>query len=154
MTPERAEALGDYIRYLLAELDLRDWTITLKTDEHPEQGNADAEIHPVYGRRVASLYVPLDFFSYDSERQRHILVHELLHCHMAGIQHHATHGKLIQVLGVPAHDAWFAGYEQMVENAVDAIADAFARRLEPPRLPADAPCPYDAAEKTVSLGGA
>jgi hypothetical protein len=124
MTPRERRAFERYLRYLLDRLDLTDWVVELK----PEPAEEGAS--PTFGQCRAALYLGADFAKLPPKRASEILVHELVHCHVAGVQHHAESDELEELLGKGAYAAWFLGFRQLNENAVDAIAIAWARRLD------------------------
>lgn len=134
VTLEQRTAVGHYVAYLLGAMDLRDWVVRYRPDEPPTEG-CDASIHPTYGQRDAVLLLGHDFFEKEPSRQREVLVHELVHCHAAGVQHHVDDERVVDLMGKPAYSMWRAGLTQFVENAVDGIAVAWARTLELPSLP-------------------
>jgi hypothetical protein len=127
VTRKQRRALERYLTYLRERLDLREWAICL----HDGADDVEAKVCPTYGQRHACLYLSEHFWKKRPAEQAQTLVHELLHLHTAGIQHHAEHEQVLNVMGRPAHATWYAGFEQLLENAVDAIATAFARRLDP-----------------------
>jgi hypothetical protein len=115
--------LARYIRAIADEIALRDWTIDLQREPCDDDCNAQACL--VYGRKLVRLRVSRDFRSYDLERVRHSVVHELVHCHTSATDNMVEH-DLTDHLGQQAADIFHAGYRRHAEYAVDGLADALA----------------------------
>lgn len=129
MTSTQRRALEKYIRYLLRALDLSDWAIAIKEPLDADD-EAWARITPTYGQRRAALSLCPDFEQLPPEKARGILVHELVHCHTSGIQHHVESDELEGLLGKGASLLWVGAARQFIEGAVDAIAVVIARHLD------------------------
>lgn len=117
------ETLASYLRARADELGLRDWTLLVKHDP-PSDPSVLAEIRPVEGRKHATVRVCVEFRELTDDEQRHVIVHELLHCHLAEVQH-LTHpgsqiGGMLGGNGAGILDA----VRLAIEYAVDGIADA------------------------------
>lgn len=108
--------LGPYFRCLADNLGLRDWTISI-LDGPPENPNAAASIRCLEGRKRAEIDLSDRFMTDDETDQRHVAVHELLHCH------HAHQGHLMAKW---LDDEAFDAYVLCEENTIDALADAIA----------------------------
>ncbi len=110
-----------YLRLLGDLLALRDWTLILS--ETAAAPGYNAQIAPVRARRRAVIRMAGHFDSLSPHEQRHALVHELLHCHLATAQSAAG-----QVLSKSAR----AVFDLNLEMSVDALADAIAPHLPLP----------------------
>jgi hypothetical protein len=119
--PSRRDRWQPYVRQLADKLCLKDWQIEISV-EQPAGDNSIASVQPIYGRKYAVLRFSEGFLNDPKTEQRHTLVHELLHCHLAPLQRlleteeHLTHGG-----------------KMALEYCVDGLADAIAPLLpEPP----------------------
>jgi len=119
---------GPYLRFLADEMGLRDWTVQLECGPL-ENAEHVAEIQRIYGRKHARIRVSPEFWTEHPERQAQTLIHELLHCHFAGVQDAGV--ILGGVLHRKAYAAWHPPFEHQVEYAVDALAGVLARLLPP-----------------------
>lgn len=117
---QRAE-FEPYLRLLADRLHLKDWSFVLR-DEAPDSADAIAAINCAEGRKYAWCYLSESFLRSSPEDQRHTLIHELLHCHMAGADHVAARM-------ITEH---FQLYRLHCEYAVDGLADALAPLLPLP----------------------
>ncbi len=123
MTPdERQTALGQYIREAADGLGLRDWSFTLLA-ESADEGN-NAQIATVYGRKQACMKFQHRWWNEPPEDLRHTVIHELLHCHMDGMDT-AINGAE-ELLGRAAWHMLEHAHHAATELAVDAIADVLA----------------------------
>jgi hypothetical protein len=120
------KALGRYIRWCADAMELRDWTIELMHDPCEPDCNASVEI--VYGRKFARVFVNQDFRAYDPERQRHTIVHELVHLHLESACS-MVRNDLEHYLPRPVDHVFWEGYKRQVEYGVDALASAIAKHL-------------------------
>lgn len=114
---------GFYVRDLANRLALRDWTFVLEP-EHCTPGR-NAEIQPCFGRKHATLRLSNLFLQMPAGLQRHTLVHELMHCHLAELSFYIQHlafGDALRAARI------------MQEMAVDGLADAMAILLPLPQF--------------------
>jgi hypothetical protein len=118
--PSRRARYGGYCCFLRDKLCLRDWQLLL-SEEQPSGENSIASIEPIYGRKFATLRMSEGFLNDTPSEQRHTLVHELLHCHLAPLQ------RLIE-----ANNEMTQAYKMAIEYAVDGLADAIAPLLPVP----------------------
>lgn len=91
---------------------LSDWT--LQFDEQHSSDGTLASINCCRGRKYATIRLCYDFDQKCGEEQRHTIVHELVHCHLAQLWHHVDpddEDEAVTLLG---------------EYAVDGLADAIA----------------------------
>lgn len=112
----------EYIDQLVQELDLTGWEVNL--EDQPADQNADAQIRCVEGRKVAMLQLSHDFDTFDIGRQRHTIVHELLHIHEEASSQVVY--KLRDLLGSAVFDVVWANYCLQREYMVDGLASIIA----------------------------
>jgi hypothetical protein len=130
------KALGEYIRWVANEMELRDWTFTVAREASDEAHDASVSI--TYGRKRAQIYVSADFRAFDPGRQTHTIVHELVHCHLdsaCGM----VRNDLEEHLGKQADRLFWDAFRRQMEYGVDALADAIAKHLPPIKWPDRAP---------------
>lgn len=125
--------LGDYIREVANLLSLRDWTFNVEYE--PCDPKAGGEIDITYGRKLADIKLPRDIRTRQRSRNRHSIVHELIHCHF-------EHGAILirqmeKQIGQMAHAPLWEGYAQALELGVDALAESLAVFM--PDCPVGAP---------------
>lgn len=128
-TKRQRKILGEYVRWMANELELRDWAITVAYDP-PADEDAIAQIRCTYGRKHATIRLCQDWFERSIEEQRCTIAHELLHCHLSGIEWQFNNlsghvsGDLFSVM--------WGGLKDQIEFGVDAMADAVAKHLPLP----------------------
>lgn len=120
--------LDQYVRKVADAMGLRDWRLDVK-GEPPEY--AYAQCRPTDGQRHAELRFGSDFEALEPERRRAIVVHELVHCHIAQLQWQVEK-DLERHLGPSTDRVFFDSFRRNVEYAVDAIAEALAPHLPLP----------------------
>lgn len=134
MKKKQRKKIGKYIRCLADCTSLRDWSFTLFHEPLPEESGAFATVKPVYGRKIAEITLCNNFVDLDPDKQRHILVHELIHCHF-DMCDNFFENVLQQLVGIQVYKTAFADYRQWMEFGVDAMAEALAPHLPlPPKL--------------------
>lgn len=121
------KALCGYIRWVADTMDLRDWVFDVSY-EPPSDPEAYATCRPILGRRRAVLKFCADFREMEPDVQRNTIVHELVHCHMAGLQSQAEL-DLESLLGKPTDAVFFSAFRRNVEYAVDGLAGAIAKHM-------------------------
>lgn len=126
MKKRERKALGHYIRWIADEMGLRDWNLHLLREPADDDCNAQARI--IYGRKVCSIRVSEEFRTFEPERVRHSIVHELIHCHTAAADNTVQH-DLTEHIGVCAADIFHSGYRRHAEYAVDGLADALSPHM-------------------------
>jgi hypothetical protein len=129
-TKKQRKIIGEYVRWVANELELRDWTIVLSHKE-PDDPDHGASIRPTYGQKKATLKLRNDFFGCSLEEQRQTIAHELLHCHTSGIRWQFN--NIGNNLSAPLFDAIWSGINDQIEFATEAIADAIAKHLPVPK---------------------
>jgi len=127
MTKKDRKELGKYIRWIADAVELRDWTIELEHDP-PKSEDSFAAIFPVYGRKVAHLYVCEDIREHDLPMTRHCIVHELVHLHLAALQNQAER-DLENVLSGGEEHMFFQSFKRNLEYSVDGLSSALAKHL-------------------------
>lgn len=123
--------IGTYLRDVADYLELRDWHFDMPHE--PCDDDAHAMVRVTYGQKHARVYFCSDFLSVRPIRQRHVVVHELIHCHFD--PSHSFLEKVLfegHVLGGQAWVTLEAGHRQHLEFGVDAMASAAAKALPIP----------------------
>lgn len=78
LTAHQVRVIEDYVRQLLAALDLGHWRVFVARDLPPE--DCRAMIEPTDGRRIAALYLASDWWTRDDPDTKRVdITHELLH---------------------------------------------------------------------------
>jgi hypothetical protein len=135
--------LGQYIRGVANLMELRDWEFRLARDAS-ENPDAQASVEPTYGQKHAVIRVCSDFRTLKPERQRHCIVHELIHCHLRDACD-VIRCTLPNLLGRPTFDALWEPHRQQIEYATDALAAVIA--------PSVKLIDWDAATTEPEVGG-
>jgi hypothetical protein len=126
MNKRDRKALCEYIRWVANEMELRDWRFELM--RNPCGDDNLAVIHPVYGQKHATLYVCKNFRELDSPRQREVIAHELVHCHLAALQSQLE-DDLRPALGEHTYSLFFAAAKRNIEYATNGLEMAIAKHL-------------------------
>jgi hypothetical protein len=108
-----------FLLQAIPHLELADWRIELK--DEPAMDGADACITPVEGSKLGLLQVSANFFGLTPARQKHVLLHELVHLLVKDVDQ-AVAMTLPDLLGKPAFHAFYQQYSQHVEVLVDTVA--------------------------------
>jgi hypothetical protein len=116
------DRLNVYARYLQRKLQLQDWFV--KVIDEPCGPDDDADISITEGQKHAKMRVRSDFKDRTPEQQRHTMVHEIIHIHLAGMQDSAA--DLEQHVGSVVYNLFDKSFLRALEYAVDGLADAFA----------------------------
>lgn len=139
MTKQEVGVLAAYVRQVGDLMGLRDWHFrTTVTDDLHEGGmeNPDkdtfmamASVLPVPGQHKAQIrFSSLFREDNDAETQREIVVHELVHCHLADMREFVRTGTLHH-LAQATYDALSFGFDLAWEHTVDDISRAWAENL-------------------------
>ena len=128
MTDDQHAMLTTYVNDLRKALGLRDWTVTVK--HRPSTEDASAQVHCIYGQRLAHIRVAEDWWDDSPDDQRSHIVHELLHCHLDPTDTLVC--SLEGTLGGGAFAIAHSAHETAVEFAVDGITRAVAPLLPLP----------------------
>lgn len=119
--------LRPYLQRLVEAMGLGHWSIELADATVAEEdAPAAATMYAPAGRRVASIRISDSSLARTREEVRYLFVHELVHCHMAGL-----HNYLDEFTESRAYEI---AYVHFYEYGVDAIATSWAQHLPlPPR---------------------
>ena len=107
-------------------MGLRDWEFILS--ETPSDEDTWAQVCPTEGQKHAAIQVCKEFRGIAPEKQRMVVVHELLHCHHAHTQD-IVRIHVGRFLGQHAYDAFMDSWRLAHEYAIDGVACAWAERL-------------------------
>ncbi len=117
------------VRRYADDLGLKDWRFSI-VDTDPDADDVHACIRCIYGRKVAVITISTEFVTDSPENQRDTLCHELLHCHLDGVD------TVINAINGQMHrDVWdvtYAAFRSAMEFGVDGIALAIAHHLPLP----------------------
>lgn len=127
MTRGHFVLISKYIRFAADRLGLRDWQFFIRHHPIPADDDALASVTCIHGQRRATIRLNQEFADSSEPRQRHALIHELLHCHMDGMQE--VIWTINTLVGQPAYTAIRESHNLAVEFAVDAIATEVAKML-------------------------
>ena len=128
LTKKHRAEIQTYVDDLRTHVALLDWKIIVEAEFGDE--DVAAQIRCIYGTRHAFLSVGVSFDDHSLKQQRHVIVHELLHCHLNRVK-----GSVINVLNQMGREVYEVGKAQLVdeaEYAVDSIADALAPKCPMP----------------------
>lgn len=126
------KALGEYCRDVADRIELRDWHIDLSHEPAGDPAWATSEC--IFGRRRVVLRFCEEFRSLTPDDQRNVVVHELVHCHLAALQSQLER-DLERHLGLGADRVFFDSARRNLEYAVDGLASALAKHLPPIEWP-------------------
>jgi hypothetical protein len=118
-TPEQADAIQRYLWVIRDMLGLQQWDIFLTMSHSTDDANAS--VHPVYGRYIAGVSVNKKWFEYSPEVQRNTIIHELLH---------VVHNRQSEVIRTTKQrdEVWITfnrETEYMVDHLATALEDLF-----------------------------
>lgn len=128
---EQRAILGRYVRFIADELGLTSWTFEINHDNLEPGNPALACITSVYGQRKAEVEFRYDFCAYPLEQQRHVVVHELLHCYTPACPPGGLWG-IEPLIGTAASTVLAERIRRDAEHVTDALATAFARHMPLP----------------------
>ena len=124
MTEAEREHWQAYIRQIADRMHLKDWRVELR-QRPPENKDAAAEVLCTYGRKLAYIYFAQDWADIEAEKQRHFVVHELVHLHLQTVRD-MVEQDMKGVLGNQAHEVLLWPFKRALEYGVDGLADAIA----------------------------
>ena len=131
-TKKQRKRLGEYVRAIANELELRDWTITIAHDS-PDDSVYAATVECTYGRKSATIKFCENFLtSHSPEQQRATVCHELIHCHFKAIEW--AYNNLQSDLSPSLFRMGWQGINDQLEFGIDAMADAVAKHLPLPSI--------------------
>lgn len=123
---EDYDTLNEYIQKLKDKIGLRDWVIYLSKE--PTSEGQHATFQAFYGQKRGIIEVNEDFRKYPAGYIRMTIVHELVHCHLAGSLDVMIH-DLPDLLTADQYDSFFANYKRHLEFGVDGIATNWAKKF-------------------------
>lgn len=126
MTDAEWIVVETYVRNRARELGLSDWDIVIER-EPCDDDTAFAENATTPGRRYAKIKLCKRFRELTADEQRSTIIHELLHCHSAGIEHF-LHADLKEHPALTSNEHAFIDAVGMrrIEDMIDGIAEAVA----------------------------
>jgi hypothetical protein len=80
--PSRRQKWAPYVRDVADRLALKDWRVVV-ADDVPTDRDCLASVYCCEGRKIATIRFNDSFLEDTRDRQRHIVVHELVHAHLA-----------------------------------------------------------------------
>ena len=125
------EALEEYVQALQVTLNVANWKVTITQEASDVEAWAD--INPSEVAYTAELRVSHDFWNQSAERQREVLIHEMLHIVTARLDQ--TVEALEEPLGKVAWAIYDRQYEMATERVVDHLAVVFCTMIAPPDFP-------------------
>jgi hypothetical protein len=125
----RTDQVAAYIERAQETLMLLDLTIKVTEEQAPEDTYADISVHDEAPE--ATIRLAHSFWTLSAEDQRRVLVHELLHCHLAALSN--LKDDLEKTLGLAAFELFAASFERAEERTVDKLARIIAPLLPLPR---------------------
>lgn len=123
-----------YLDELRPTLGLSDWTVVVDAEPLPVTDGEAANIEILYAQQHATIRLAADFAEQTPAWQRHTLVHELVHCHLAQLT------ELVADIGQAgltrsAAAVADAAVAHSVEQVTDRLAIALVDRFDVPDLP-------------------
>lgn len=122
--------LGQYVRDVADEMNLRDWTLEVHVRPQDELDEYQASCAVVHLRSYAIISFLDEWPTWTPGRLRQVTCHELLHCHTEKITTVVVH--LRERMSVAASQLAERTYRAALEYAVDDIATAWAETLPLP----------------------
>jgi hypothetical protein len=117
--PTRRQRWLPYVRWIADLTALKDWQIDI--EEAPPRDETIASCWPCEGRKIGTFRLSESFLDSTPSKQRHAIVHELIHLHHGAYVHavesKTDHCKVLALLD---------------EYTVDGLADGFAHLLPLP----------------------
>jgi hypothetical protein len=123
-------ALAKYLLAMQQVMRLDHWTVELS--HVPSSEDAWADIAPHSQALRATLRISPDFWTQTPDKQRQILVHELLHlvtCRMDQVVM-----NIEESLGTAAFEPWSKCFDDEHERAVDKLAEIISEQFELPHF--------------------
>ena len=126
MTKPERKVLGEYVRQVADEMELRDWTVTIGYENCEDHLEGTAEV--TYGQRNIAIEFGKNFRDRSREEQRETVVHELTHAHL-DVCWKMVQSDLAEALGKPVYYVFCDSYRRSMEFATDALAKTIARHM-------------------------
>jgi hypothetical protein len=127
VTKRDRKALCRYVRWVADVVELRDWTIVIAHDP-PADDDIYAHVAPTDGRKIATVRFCAGFRDLEPDKQRMVVVHELVHLHLAPLQFQCE-DDLHPLWGKAVDTVFFASFRRNIEYAVDGITHAIAKHM-------------------------
>lgn len=124
----RFAELEEYVSMLQGHLNLYQWQISVVRDASDVEAWAD--IAPHSQAQTADLRISHDFWAQSAERQREVLVHELVH--LVTCRADQLVENLESALGKVAWATFEPQYEDAAERSVDHMARVIAQSVTLP----------------------
>ncbi len=125
----KAETTQDYVRLIANAVGLKDWRVSIGSQQAEE--GCYASVHIVEGQRNCEVRLASGFAQLPPEERRSTLLHEMLHCHAHGMAH--VMDSLRDVVGVGAFIVASREHKQQEELMVEQLAVAFEKTLPLPK---------------------
>lgn len=128
---------GEHIRDMADRMGLRDWWFLLSW-QPTKYDDCLASIDVTYGRKHATIHLARDFAVRGDDAERHhSIIHELMHCHLDGIDSFLRMVAEDTMGKVGAHVLLTAIHER-IELVTDALAEVLSVHL--PGIVRPGPC--------------
>lgn len=129
MTEERALYWAEYATELAGILNLGHWHIGISYEPAPD--GCSAQISIPNGRRRVAIRFAHDFDTFDPDRQRQTIVHELEHLRFHNVDRLAEWAA--ERMKFDAGQLFAAAHLEALEFAIDEIAELLADQLPLPK---------------------
>jgi hypothetical protein len=120
--------LGAYAAELAESFGLRDWTIVFKCGV---DGDEMANCLVSENRRNAVITFSNEWHTWDTQVLKATVVHELLHCHWAQVEH--LDHNLQYALGIHLWNMHQTAFNSAHEYAIDTVSECVARLMPDPK---------------------
>jgi len=111
-------ALSRYVRAVADAIGLRDYEV--EVEHRPTSDNSLGECDVSAYRRSLRLRVCAEFRDLDPQKQRHVIVHELVHAHFSGLD--SVIRGVERWMPESAFEMFYESYDREQERGVDAVA--------------------------------
>ena len=129
MTDKQRKSLMKYLAGLAKQMRLSEWDIFLTAD--PCEDEHAATVSCVPGRKIAHISVSADWFDTEPSKQRHVLVHELIHI-LADPEFQLIEETLPTMVGSVGYFPFEKAFRNLHEHSVDALASVLAQHFPLP----------------------
>lgn len=137
-----AEAIADYINYLLPILRLTQWRVLLY-DEAPDVEGAAAQMNSRTDTWDAGVWIADKFFDDNlmpDDWRSYVLIHEMVHLHFEQGWNYAD-DTIKRTMGEDAHETWKRAYREFMELGIDSLAYALVKLIPEKFTLPDDPAP-------------
>lgn len=136
MKKRRRQAIGNYVRHIGNEMGLRDWHFDIvfpgklpaSVLNEDDEFAGVASCTSVPGQKRATIAFVENFQHLPDEAIREVVVHELLHCHLAQMYEWGRHATL-EHLSQSAYNVFMFGFATAWETAIDGMARPWAESM-------------------------